>query len=182
MNDMAHLKLVDLELLSRVEMGDQGAIASLYDRHSTLVYSIALRVSGETAIAEEVVQAVFMQIWSAPRQFFLEPKDLNRTLGLISRNLAVGLSRGHQPIMPSDKRYSDCAIIPIDRAQAPQLSKKPRVLASLLPDADRRVLEMALFDGLTPVEISDQTGFPADTIVGRIRKALSHQKNSVDET
>src|ERR1700689_2609314 len=46
----------DSALLARVELGDQGAMASLYDRHSTLIYSVALRVCRVTASAEEVLQ------------------------------------------------------------------------------------------------------------------------------
>jgi RNA polymerase sigma-70 factor (ECF subfamily) len=52
----------DFALLARVGRGDQRAIASLYDRHSTLVYSVALRVCRDSASAEEVLQNIFMQI------------------------------------------------------------------------------------------------------------------------
>jgi RNA polymerase sigma-70 factor (ECF subfamily) len=53
----------DIDLLARVGLGDQRAMASLYDRHSTLVYSVALRVCCDSALAEEVVQNIFMQMW-----------------------------------------------------------------------------------------------------------------------
>jgi Sigma-70 region 2 len=59
----------DSAWLARVGLGDQRAIASLYDRHSTLVYSVALRVCRDPALAEEVLQNIFMQMWLAPRKF-----------------------------------------------------------------------------------------------------------------
>ncbi len=59
--------------------------------------------------------------------------------------------------------------------------QKPRALVLLLPDADRRVLEMALFAGITPVEIAEETGFPADTIASRLRGPLSSLRNGAGD-
>jgi hypothetical protein len=56
--------------------------------------------------------------------------------------------------------------------------QKPHSLVLLLPDADRQVLEMAFFDGLTPVEIAKETGFPVDTIASRLGSALSAVRTS----
>jgi hypothetical protein len=55
--------------------------------------------------------------------------------------------------------------------------QKPHALVLLLPDADGQVLEMAFFDGKTVPEIADETGFPVDTIAGRVRRALSAVRN-----
>ena len=83
----------DFDLLARVGLGDRRAIASLYDRHSTLVYRVALRVCHDSASAEEVLQNIFMQIWLAPQTFASEPGSLDGRLGLLSRNLAIDLMR-----------------------------------------------------------------------------------------
>jgi len=52
----------DAALMSAIRSGDQGAMAALYDRYSSIVYSVALRVLGDTGAAEDVVQDIFMQL------------------------------------------------------------------------------------------------------------------------
>jgi len=59
----------DVELLTSVGLGDERAMALLYDRHSPLVYSVALRVCHDSASAEAIVQDIFMQMWLAPQKF-----------------------------------------------------------------------------------------------------------------
>src|SRR5450432_2405159 len=83
----------DSVLLARVGLGDERAMASLYDRHSTLVYSVALKVCRDSISAEKVLQDIFMQIWLAPQQFASELGSLDGRLGILSRNLAIDLMR-----------------------------------------------------------------------------------------
>jgi len=83
----------DSALFAPFGLGDERAMASLYDRHSTLVYSAALRVCRDSTWAEEVLQKIFMQLWLTPQQFASEPDGLNGRLGLLSRNRAIDLMR-----------------------------------------------------------------------------------------
>lgn len=163
----------DLELLGRVGLGDELAMASLYDRHSNLVYSVALRVCRDSASAEEVLQNIFMQIWLVPHQFAAVPGTLDGRLGLLSRNLAIGLMRRRKSVAFRGKLSCGRPFDPISHTEVGRLMQKPHALVLLLPDADRQVLEMAFFDGKTPGEIADETGFPVDTIVNSLGNALS---------
>ena len=56
-------------LVSAVRAGDQSAMAQLYDRYSSVVYAVALRVLGDTGVAEDLLQEVFMQLWRKPEAF-----------------------------------------------------------------------------------------------------------------
>ena len=163
----------DFDLLARVGLGNQGALASLYDRHSTLVYSVALRVCRDSASAEEILQNVFMQIWLAPEKFAPALGSLDGRLGILSRNLAIDLKRRRESGDPRQKHSLNRPADPISHREVGQLMQKPHALVLLLPDADRRILEMAFFDGKTPVEIAEETGLPVDTIPSRLRRALS---------
>ena len=165
---------VDFDLLARIGLSDEQAIASLYDRHSTLVYSIALRVCGDSASAEQILQSVFMQLWLAPQQFATAPGSLDGRLGLLSRNLAIDLVRQRKS---SEKPSLSRPFDPISHTEVSRLMQKPHALVLLLPDADRRILEMAFFDGKTSVEIAEETGFPVDMIGSRLRSALSAKRN-----
>jgi RNA polymerase sigma factor (sigma-70 family) len=168
----------DFALLSQVGLGDERAMASLYDRHSELVYSVAFRVCHDSASAEEVLQNIFMQIWLAPEQFASWSERLDGRLGLLSRNLAIDLRQRRKCSKPDETPSLSRPINPISHTEVSRLMQKPHSLVLLLPDADRQVLEMAFFDGLTPVEIAKETGFPVDTIASRLGSALSAVRTS----
>ena len=163
----------DSALLARVGLGDERAMASLYDRHSTLVYSVALRVCRDPTWAEKVLQNLFMQLWLAPQQFASEQRSLNGKLVMLSRNLAIDLTRKRKFATPSETSSLGRPFNPISHTEVSLLMQKPHALVLLLPDADRQVLEMAFFEGKTRVEIAEETGFPVDTIGNRLRGALS---------
>ena len=163
----------DSALLARVGSGDERAMALLYDRHSTLVYSVALRVCHDSAWAEEVLQSLFMQLWLAPQQFSSEPGSLDGKLVMLSRNLAVDLTRKRGAVNAGEKPSLSPPFDPIPHTEVSLLMQKPHALVLLLPNVDRQVLEMAFFDGKTPVEIAEETGFPVETIGSRLCGALS---------
>jgi RNA polymerase sigma factor (sigma-70 family) len=167
----------DSELLTRVGRGDQGALAALYDRHSSLVYAVALRGCRDSASAEEVLQNIFMQVWLRPQQFASAPGSLGGSLGVLARNLALDLKGRRQSGEVSEKNSLKRPLDPVPHNEAKRLMRKPHALVMLLPDADRQVLEMAFFDGKTPVEIAEETGFPMETIGSRLRRALSAVRN-----
>jgi RNA polymerase sigma factor (sigma-70 family) len=171
----------DFELLARVGWSDEQAIASLYDRHSTLVYSVALRVCGDAASAEEVLQNIFMQIWLAPQQFASHPGSLAGRLGVLSRNLAIDIARRRKSIESNENPLRSHPFDPISHTEVSRLIRKPHALVLLLPDADRQVLEMAFFGGKTPVEIAEETGFPVDRIASRLGAALSVLRSRATE-
>jgi len=168
--NLQEIDTTDFDLLRAVGLGDERALGSLYDRHSNLIYSVALRVCGEAALAEAILQDIFMQVWLAPQQFASVPKGLDGRLAMLSRKLAIDLMRRRKSGgEPSINRPSN----PISRAEVSLLLQKPHALVLLLPDADRQMLEMAFFDGKTPVEIGEEMGFAAKTVVSRLRGALS---------
>jgi RNA polymerase sigma factor (sigma-70 family) len=167
----------DVALLAGVGLCDRRALASLYDRHSALVYSVALRVCRDSALAEDVLQNVYMQIWKAPQEFASGPARLNGRLGMLSRNVSIDSMRRRKSSELSEKHSVDCPNDAISHTELSQSMQKPHAPVLLLPDADRQILEMAFFDGKTGVEIAEETGLPADTIPGILRRALSAVRN-----
>jgi RNA polymerase sigma factor (sigma-70 family) len=168
----------DIQLLASVGLGDERAIALLYDRHSSVVYSVALRVCHDSALAEEVLQNIFLQLWLSPQQFASDPGGLDGRLGLLSRNLAVDLMQRRESIASSEKPALGRSLDPISHTEVSRLLQKPHALVLLLPDVDRQVLEMAFFDGKTRAEIAEETGLPVETIGRRLGDALSVLRKS----
>jgi len=161
----------DGDLLARIGLGDERAMAWLYDRHSALAYSVALRVCGDSAAAEEVLQSLFLQLWLAPEPFASRAESLKASMVLLARSLALDLMRRRRSgeIGNTPDRHLDR----VDHTEVGALLRKPHALILLLPDADRQVLEAAFFGGSTPVEIAEETGLPVALVGTRLRGALS---------
>ena len=167
----------DRELLAAIGSGDERAMAALYDRHCGVVYSVALRVCGDAAAAEGVLQDVFLRVWLAPESFDSEPGRLAGRLGVLSRNVAIGLMRRRKTAESGGGSFRGRASNPIDHAEVSRLMQKPHSLVLLLPDVDRQILEMAFFDGKTPAEMAEETGLDAAAIPAMIGNALTALRN-----
>jgi RNA polymerase sigma factor (sigma-70 family) len=169
----------DIGLLAQIGLGDRQGMASLYERHSNLVYSIALRVCRDSISAEEVVQDVFMRIWLVPQSFSAGPGSLGGRLGMLSRDLAINILRRQKAIESGERSSLGYPLDPIRRTEVSRLMQKPHGLVLLLPDVDRRVLEMAFFDDKNRTEIAKETGLAVDTIASRLCGAMSVLRSGV---
>lgn len=164
---------VDITLLSAIRSGDENAMAALYDRYSAIVYSVALRVLGDTGSAEDVLQDVFMQLWRKPGGFDSSRGSLGPWLAVIARNRAIDALRKRRP--ETDIEDIVVSVVPdmagdTERGRA---MEKVRGVLGGMPLAQRKALEMAYFEGLSHTEISARTGEPLGTIKTRIRAGLS---------
>jgi len=92
-----NLGLNDGALVSAVRSGNQDAMAQLYDRYSSVVYAVALRVLTDAAAAEDVLQEIFMQLWRNPGSFDASRGNLAPWLAVIARNRAVDVLRKRRP-------------------------------------------------------------------------------------
>jgi len=162
----------DSSLLALVQSADQHAMASLYDRYSKLVYSVALRVLRDPAAAEDVLQEVFMQIWRNPDSFTAARGSLGGWLAIVSRNRSIDTLRRKRPTTDIDDVPIASSYNLADEAERNSLMERARGVIQKLPMEQRKTLEMAFFDGLTHSEISEMTGDPLGTVKTRIRTGL----------
>src|SRR5271167_2496559 len=87
----------DATLLGLVDRGDEPAMATLFDRYSKVVYSVALRVLRDPASAEDVLQEIFMQVWRNPDSFSAARGSLGGWLAVVSRNRSIDALRRKRP-------------------------------------------------------------------------------------
>ncbi len=147
-------------------------MAALYDRYSSIVYSVALRVLGDTGSAEDVLQEVFMQLWRNPGAFDSSRGNMAAWLAVIARNRAIDSLRKRRP----ETDIAD-VVVSVDPdmagdAERARAMEKVRGALGTMPAAQRTALEMAYFEGLTHTEIASKTGEPLGTIKTRIRAGL----------
>jgi len=162
----------DASILTLVHSGDQRAMASLYDRYSRVVYSVALRVLRDPAAAEDVMQEVFMQIWRNPSSFTSARGSLGGWLSVVARNRSIDTLRRKRPSTSVDDIDLPSSLNVADEAERSTLMERARITIQQLPREQRKSLEMAFFDGLTHSEIAEMTGDPLGTVKTRIRGAL----------
>jgi len=162
----------DLAMVTALKAGDQSAVAQLYDRYSSVVYAVALRVLGDTGAAEDVLQEVFLQLWRNPAAFDAARGTLGSWLAVIARNRAIDFLRKRRP--ETDLEDVIVSVSPdlareADRSRA---AEKVRSVIGAMPPPQRSALEMAYFEGLSHSEIAGKTGEPLGTIKTRIRTGL----------
>jgi RNA polymerase sigma-70 factor (ECF subfamily) len=162
----------DSSLLALVQSGNEQAMASLFDRYSKVVYSVALRVLRDPASAEDVLQEVFMQIWRNPDSFTAARGSLGGWLSIVSRNRSIDTLRRKRPSTNVDDIPLASSFNLADEAERNSLMERARGVIHKLPTEQRKTLEMAFFDGLTHSEIAEMTGDPLGTVKTRIRSAL----------
>jgi RNA polymerase sigma-70 factor, ECF subfamily len=162
----------DLALVSGIRSGKESAMAQLYDRYSAIVYSVALRVLGDTGAAEDVLQDVFIQLWRNPGLFDSSRGNLAAWLSVIARNRAIDALRKRRPESEIDDIVISVEPDLAGDAERARAIEKVRGTMGVMPSAQRSALEMAYFEGLTHTEIAAKTGEPLGTVKTRIRAGL----------
>jgi RNA polymerase sigma-70 factor (ECF subfamily) len=162
----------DVQLLGRVRRGDEQAMATIYDRYSKVVYSVALRVLRDPSSAEDVLQDVFLGLWRRPESFISNRGSLGGWLAVVARNRSIDSLRRKRPSEQIEDVYLASPFNLADEATRNVMMQRARAVILRLPLEQRKTLEMAYFDGLTHSEIAEITGDPLGTVKTRIRSAL----------
>lgn len=171
----------DAELMARIAQRDKRALEELYDRYSASAMGLALKMMGERNSAEEIVQEAFWRVWKRAATFEIQRGQFSAWLFGIVHNLVVDEMRRRrvrpntistdtddESIMELPDREMDVAETAFARVTGEQVRS---ALASL-PEAQRRVIELAYFEGFTHQEIAARLNEPIGTIHTRARLAL----------
>src|SRR5271168_4999269 len=162
----------DTALVTKVEQGDQDAMAVLFDRYSGMVFSVALRVLKDSGQAEDVMQDIFIQIWKKPGAFVSGRGSLGAWLVVVTRNRAIDSLRRRRPTDSVEDVVLASSTDLGAEAERNTLMEKVRAYMHQLPPEQRKSVEMAYFEGLSHSEIAEKTGDPLGTVKTRIRLAL----------
>lgn len=157
-------------------------MAQLYDRYSSVVYAVALRVLGDTAAAEDVLQEIFMQLWRNPGSFDAGRGNLVPWLAVIARNRAVDVLRKRRPQTEISETLVSVEPDLAGEADRGRTVERVRAVLKEMPAPQRSALEMAYFEGYSHSEISEKTGEPLGTIKTRIRTGLMQLRKAVEAT
>ena len=181
-------------LLARAGMGDRAAFAALYERTSGHLMAVVLRIQRNRALAEDLLQEVYVSVWKAAGSFDAARSQPLTWLTHIARNRAIdSLRRAQtQPQMESttrddDDERPDAAQAQADNAPGPLellgLASQKRELSACmerLTAPQRQSVALAFFDGLSHAEVAAQLREPLGTVKSWVRRALATLKGCLD--
>jgi RNA polymerase sigma-70 factor (ECF subfamily) len=171
-------RMRDEELLELILRRQEAALGAVYDRYGRLVYTVALRVTGDRETAEEVVQDVFQNVWQAAGSFQPQMGAFSSWLLGITRHRAIDATRSKRERARAREQTLDfdLPIGPageIERAVGQTLLRDAvREALEELPPNQRQAIELAYYGNLTRAEIADRLGEPLGTVKTRLRLGL----------
>lgn len=180
--------ITDEALLKAAALKDSGALESLYDRYGRLVYSLALRMTGNTALAEEITQDVYIQVWNKAHTYHEERGKVITWVMSITRHRVIDLIR-QQKSRPqevidgwddAEDRFASEETLENGIALKQQSQRVRKALAQL-PLEQRKVLALAFFRGLSHQEIANVVHEPLGTVKTRIRLAMQKLRQELSQ-
>lgn len=169
-------------------MGDEGALAILYDRWVTLVHSVAVQLLDDADDAAEVVEEVFWQVWRQPESYQVERSAVSTWLVMITRSRALDRRRSRtrrrqrEMELPEDEAKIPevpTSGDPLDGAEAAERREIVALAVGSLPADQRHTIELAFFRGMSQSEIAAHTGQPLGTVKTRVRLAFQKLRESL---
>ena len=174
-------------LVQRVCDQCEASLARLYEAASGRVYGLVLRVVRNTALAEEVVEDVFWQVWREAPRFDAGRGKVMAWLLAIARSRAIDALRRQDRVRAHEQAVDDDETMealadhdhdqgPDDLAAASQHHAALHALLATLEPLQRQLLSLAFFRGCTHEEIAEQTGLALGTVKSHIRRTLAALK------
>jgi RNA polymerase sigma factor (sigma-70 family) len=188
-------EMSDEYLMLAVGMADTHALEELYDRHVKGCFGLAMKIVRDPLVAEEVVQDVFMKLWSRPHSFSAERGKFSSWLLTLVHNRSIDKLRRTQsgikgmtiPITTDSATgldiagtLPDTAPGPDDIAWANERGQIVRDALAKLNEPQRQTIMLAYFDGLTQVEIAEKLHQPLGTVKTRTRSAMRQLRHLLD--
>src|SRR5947209_7209578 len=174
--------LADEDLMALVRDGEPRAFEVIFDRHSGAAFSLAYRMCGRRAMAEDVVQEAFLSLWRSGARYDRRRGSVRTWILGVVHNRAIdafrrGVTREGRNVsdeglaeqLPA-REHTEGEVVRRDEA-----TRVRRVLGELPPE-QRQVIELAYFGGFSHSEISEMLALPAGTVKGRMRLGLTKMR------
>ena len=164
----------DIVLIERIVARDEAAVAELYDRHCRLLFGLVLRIIRDRSEAEEILQEVFVLVWTRAETYNVSLGPPAAGLGRIARNRAIDRLRANNVRLRAVESAPEPEPVENPESKA-SLSEQQRAVAGALeslPPDQRVLIEQAYFLGLTQSELAERFKLPLGTVKTRIRTGM----------
>jgi RNA polymerase sigma-70 factor (ECF subfamily) len=175
----------DALLAARLAAGDDNALAEAFDGLGSVVYGAALGVLRDSVAAQDVVQDVFVELWRNPGRYDARVAPLRTYLTVMARRRAVDRVRSEVRRFVREQRHHQLApgqrqMSPSDEVAAAEAASLVRDAVRMLPESQRRLVELAYFEGMSYREVGRAVGIPEGTAKSRLRLALAKLEAALD--
>lgn len=172
-------------LLQNTARNDQAAFAELYQRTSSKLFGVCLRILRDRGEAEEVLQETYTAVWRRAASFDATRASAITWLVTLSRNKAIDRLRQHREVLLDDPQNLDMAVdqqpTPAADAESSQEYRRlQRCLDELEPRQQSSVRE-AFFSGATYNELAARCKVPLGTMKSWIRRSLVQLRQCLDQ-
>jgi RNA polymerase sigma-70 factor (ECF subfamily) len=178
-------ELADEELMQLVRRGEPRAFELIYERHSSAAFSLAYRMVGKRATAEEVTQEAFLALWRSNARYDRTRGSVRTwVLGIVHNRAIDALRRGmvHDRRRASDEgieeRFESVDRTDVEVARRDE-AREVRAAMQVLPPDQLKVIELAYFGGFTHTEIAEMLDTPIGTVKGRMRLGLAKMRGQL---
>ena len=180
--------LADEELMALVQdEGDPQAFAAVFDRHAAVAFSLAYRMCGRRAAAEDVVQDAFLSLWRSSAQFDPARGSVRAWVLRATHNRAIDAFR--RTSAKDGRNVTDDGVA--ERVEANERTdeeverredvRQVRAALDAIPRDQRQVIELAYYGGFTHTQIAEMLDLPAGTVKGRMRLGMTKMRLALDE-
>jgi len=168
---------IAIRLIRQVANQDRDAFSQLYDRFSTLVFTLAMRMLRARSDAEDLLQDVFVQVWRQAQNYSTERGSPEAWIVNIARSRAIDKIRSIRRMEKSFVLTDDPARAESsDNVESSAAESEARMAMNSalanLPETQRKILELAYFGGLTQTEIATRLAEPLGTVKTRMRSGI----------
>ena len=182
-------------LLARAGLGDRAAFATLYERTSSHLLAVVLRINRDRALAEDILQEVYVNVWRAASSFDAAQSQPLTWLTSIARNRAIDSLRRQQsqPQIRSastDGRDSEEENVydtvadespgPLDLLSRAADARSLAACLDKLSPTQRQSVALAFYQGLSHAEVAAQMRQPLGTVKSWVRRSLAALKSCLD--
>ena len=173
--------------MERVRDGDSQAFEVIFDRHGGVAFSLAYRMCGRRALAEDIVQEAFLSLWRTGARYDRTRGSVRSWVLSAVHNRAIDAFR-RESIREGknivDEGISERLEEPVrtaDEVERRDEAARIRTALGSLPEEQRRVIELAYYGGFSHSEIAELLVLPAGTVKGRMRLGLSKLRMLIDD-
>ena len=167
--------------------GDPRAFEVIYDRHGAPAFSLAFRIAGDRAAAEDITQEAFLSLWRTRARYDAARGSVRTwVLGIVHHRAIDSLRRNarHARRRASAEGIEDkqdaSQVTDLEAIRADEARAVRKAVASL-PTEQTRVIELGYYGGFTTSEIAEMLGTPLGTVKSRMRLGLDKLRNELGE-
>lgn len=170
-------------VLERIAAGDPAAVDECIDRYGALVWSLARRHLRQYADAEDAVQEIFIEIWRSAARFDPGIASEATFITMISRRRLIDRQRKQARTIATQSMVEEpaaCSRTHGDRVDMDEDAQRARLFMGRLRAEERRVLELALLEGLSQSQIAEAAGMPLGTVKTHARRGLMRLREMLE--